>query len=410
MKHTVVLSVFLACVAGRAEAWQLRLDAAIPIGAWRARSAPGTSYLAVTYEHDDGVSENAIGLNCGANPCPAPGTSDLVWAQYFDTNDPLFANTNSDTITRVGMVFGNPPPPSAPPAGTAYDVYIYDDPNDDSDPSDLTGGHLKSLASNVSVAPDTDTLEPTNVPPAYVSGGFFVVCRMAHQMGTTPPTAVAQWPASLDQSVQSLKRAWAAATIPAGTFDPSTPNSGLALPWTELDSVNLSGVWLMRAEGTGNAPQTFCTAKTGLVCGIPSISAAGVPSATAGSGFTISALPARSCKSGVLLYNTAARPAISFQGGMLCIETMGLRRAGSTNSMGTPGNSCDGIFSLDMNTFTVGAWVVPDCAGLPSGFTPSNPASFLLTAGTTVYTTWWGRDSVGSGSFVSDALSFVQGP
>jgi hypothetical protein len=160
------------------------------------------------------------------------------------------------------------------------------------------------------------------------------------------------------------------------------------------------------------AVTTFCTAKQGLACGVPSISAAGIPSATSGSGFVVSSGPARTCKNGILLYNTATvSPGLPFQGGTLCVDAMGLRRAGPTDSKGTPGGTnCDGLFSLDMNAFTVGAWVVPDCAGNPSGLPPNNPAGFLATPGTLIHTTYWGRDSVATGSFVSNALTYTQGP
>jgi len=157
-------------------------------------------------------------------------------------------------------------------------------------------------------------------------------------------------------------------------------------------------------------PQTFCTAKSGLTCGTPSISWSGAASATANSGFVVTAQPARSCKSGIFLYNRFAGPPQVFQGGTLCVFPQGLRRAGSTNSGGTPGPNCDGAFSIDMNAFAQNAWVVPDCAGAPAGIPPSNPAAFLTNAGTSVYGQFWGRDSVGTGSFVSDGIMYFVNP
>jgi hypothetical protein len=157
-------------------------------------------------------------------------------------------------------------------------------------------------------------------------------------------------------------------------------------------------------------PATFCTAKTGLMCGVPSISSSGTPSATALSGFKVQASPAVSCRSGILLYNTAKAAAAPFQGGVLCLAVSGLRRAGSTNSMGTPGNNCDGLFSIDMNQFAHAMWVVPDCAGGPSGIPPNNPAAYLTTPGTRVSGQFWGRDTMATGSFVSDGLIWVIGP
>jgi hypothetical protein len=189
----------------------------------------------------------------------------------------------------------------------------------------------------------------------------------------------------------------------------SFPAIGASVTLDVENAMNITGGLLLPPQaGTCGI---FCTAKTALVCGPPSIAATGVPSATATSGFTISAGPARTCKSGILLYNQGQAPATSFQGGTLCLESMGLRRAGSTSSMGTPGGAnCDGQFSIDMNAFASGQWVVPACDGSPSGFPSSSPAGFLTTVGAAVGTQFWGRDSQGTGSFVSNGLEYVVGP
>ena len=157
---------------------------------------------------------------------------------------------------------------------------------------------------------------------------------------------------------------------------------------------------------------SFCTAKAGLACGAASIGSTGSPSAARASGFIIEAGPARTCRSGLLMYNTGLAPSgLPFNGGTLCVDPMGIRRAGSTNSMGTPGGAnCDGRFTIDMNSFAQGVWVVPDCAGLPSGIPPNNQAAFLVTPGQSVFAQFWGRDSVATGSFVSDGLGYVVGP
>jgi hypothetical protein len=209
-----------------------------------------------------------------------------------------------------------------------------------------------------------------------------------------------------------MGRAWyCGSNNPALPFDPTNLNANSIKPQNLDNCCTFNGLWCVRAEGTGSAPAPFCTAKTGLACGVPGMSVTGVPSATAGSGFVISSGPARSCKSGILLYNTSAVAGLPFQGGTLCVDPMGLRRAGSTSSMGTPGGaSCDGQFAIDMNTFAVGAWLVPNCDGTPSATPPNNPAPFLSTPGTQVHSQWWGRDSVATGSYVSAGLRYDVGP
>ena len=157
-----------------------------------------------------------------------------------------------------------------------------------------------------------------------------------------------------------------------------------------------------------NTPTTaFCTAKTGLVCGTPAIAASGVSSATATSGFMISAGPARSCRNGVTIYGNTQIAALPFGGGNGVICFTPVRRAAPMDSGGTPGNNCDGSFVLDFNSFMALAWVNGGCS--PNIGPQTNPAGFLA-AGTSVFAQVWGRDSVATGSFVSDGVSWVIGP
>jgi hypothetical protein len=102
---------------------------------------------------------------------------------------------------------------------------------------------------------------------------------------------------------------------------------------------------------------------------------------------------------------------VPFEGGTLCISANDLRRGGPTDSQGSPGGStCDGEFALDMNAFAASAWVVPDCAGSPSGLAPYNPAAYLQSAGQEVYCQFWGRDTLATGSFVSSGLRYTIAP
>lgn len=136
-------------------------------------------------------------------------------------------------------------------------------------------------------------------------------------------------------------------------------------------------------------PQTYCAAAPGLLCGLPSISTTGIPSATASSGYTISAGPARGQSAGILLYSNVGAQATPFLGGTLCVLPP-LRRSAVVNSGGTAG-ACDGQYSIDRNAFA-------------QGLLGGNPATYLTTRGTTVYSQWWGRDTSAGGSFLSDAV------
>jgi hypothetical protein len=137
---------------------------------------------------------------------------------------------------------------------------------------------------------------------------------------------------------------------------------------------------------------TYCTAKPGLACGTPSISGIGAPSASATQGFYVLAGPAQQHRAGVLLYTNGGRNNQPFQGGTLCVSTTGLRRGPPSDSGGFA--ACDGEFSIDMNAFA---------AGLAGG----HPAAFLSVPGTVVNAQWWGRDSIATGSFLSDAIEYL---
>ena len=155
----------------------------------------------------------------------------------------------------------------------------------------------------------------------------------------------------------------------------------------------------------------FCTAKTTSVCGPANISATGTPSVSASSGFSISAAPTRGCRAGLLLYtNQPTVPGVPFGGpgdGVLCLQGMGLRRAGPIDSGGTAPSVCDGNMSIDMNAFAAGAWVSTGCTMVPG---QNNPSGFLNNIGTVVYTQMWGRDSVATGQVLSDGLGYNVGP
>ena len=85
----------------------------------------------------------------------------------------------------------------------------------------------------------------------------------------------------------------------------------------------------------------------------------------------------------------------------------GLKRAAPLESGGTPGPSCDGVFTIDMNAFNRVNWASTGCNPAPG---QTNPAGFLSTPGNFVHAQMWGRDSVSTGQFVSDAVVWVQGP
>jgi hypothetical protein len=138
----------------------------------------------------------------------------------------------------------------------------------------------------------------------------------------------------------------------------------------------------------------YCTAKPGLVCGTPAISTFGAPSAAATSGFVILAGPARSNRSGILLYTDQGAGAAPFSGGTLCLAPPVRRTPASLETTGTGG--CDGVLSIDMNAFAAGAL-------------GGNPIPSLSIPGTLIDCQFWGRDTLANGALLTDALEYFVG-
>ena len=119
---------------------------------------------------------------------------------------------------------------------------------------------------------------------------------------------------------------------------------------------------------------TYCTAKVNSLFCTPAISATGVASASAGSGFSINASTVISQKSGLLFYGLNGPSAGAFQGGFLCVKAP-THRTPIQNSGGTlAGNDCTGTFAFDFNAYISGG---------------ADPA---LVQGATVDAQYWSRD------------------
>ena len=158
------------------------------------------------------------------------------------------------------------------------------------------------------------------------------------------------------------------------------------------DTNNLDDIFLRDRGASFLLPATYCTAKINSQGCLPTIGSSGVPSASANSGFVISASNSLNHKNGLLLYSVAGRAASAFQGGTLCIQ-FPIKRTSAANSGGSlpPTIDCSGVFSIDMCAFA-------------SGSLGGNPLAALKIPGTLVDTQWWGRDP-GFASPLNSSLS-----
>lgn len=174
------------------------------------------------FQYDDGSTENGLGLTAGGQ---------MAWIHYFD------AAPGGSVISHVDAAVGSAGG-SNPPAGGALTVYVWDDPNNDGNPSDAV---LLGTGSGVVTAPGTDTIVQYDLDAAVnVTGRFFVGAMTQHTAGT--------FPGPLDEGQSSNGRAWVVGDT-GSNFDPTDLNNNDVAP-VELDAIGFGAVWLLRAGGT----------------------------------------------------------------------------------------------------------------------------------------------------------------
>ncbi len=143
-----------------------------------------------TYRWDDGSSEAAVGILAG----------DILWGNYFT------AEPGKETITSIALAWGAPGVLS-PSEGTPCTVLLYDDPDDDGDPSNAI---LVATASTVVTNAGTDQFTTVPISPTMVDGGFFVAALITQGDG--------EHPAAMDMTAP-VNQAWVAASGTPGGFD-----------------------------------------------------------------------------------------------------------------------------------------------------------------------------------------------
>ncbi len=148
-------------------------------------------------------------------------------------------------------------------------------------------------------------------------------------------------------------------------------------------------VVMTEARWGASAPSTYCTAKVTSNGCTPQIGSSGVPSASGGRDFYISAENVINNRTGLLRYSTTGAAATPFKGGFICVGG-GVLRAGLQVSGGAPRPAldCSGGFVIDFNEY------------IASGANPS------LVANQQVWAQWWFRDS---GFAAPNSLGFTGG-
>ncbi len=172
-----------------------------------------------TYSWDDGVSENSLG---GGPPHPA----DLWWAQGFTVMP------GAEMIVSIEIAFGTTVD------GLDVQLLLYDDPTNDSDPTDAV---LLTSVFTTTMFSGTDMFISIPITPTIVSGDFFVGALMSNTS--------TQFPLALDETTSAMRLWVAENTNGPGMIDPTdvmgTSTFGPAL----ADSIGFAGNALLRATG-----------------------------------------------------------------------------------------------------------------------------------------------------------------
>jgi hypothetical protein len=230
-------------------------------------------------------------------------------------------------------------------------------------------------------------------------GGVYIAGTTSGSLGGTNAGGGADsWLAQYDSAGDRLwilqlgtngaDEAWAAAPNGQGdVFVGGMTTGSLGGP-----NAGLRDAWFARYEEPCGAIATYCTAKANSAGCLPAVAASGTPSASAGSGFTISTKDVLDNKFGLYFYGKSGPSNVPFQGGTLCAQ-LPLVRTMLQNSGGTA--PCGGTFQIDFNAYVA------------SGADPA------LLSGQQVWLQTWSRDpgfAPPDNTSLSDAISFVLCP
>ena len=171
------------------------------------------------YQLDDGSSENALGA----------GGGDILWINAFEVVD------GATNIASIASAFGSSQATGLP-GGSPVEFLVYDDPNNDGDPSDAV---LLERVEATSQNPHTDEFQVVNIDPTAVEGTFFIgVVYRDYEDG--------QFPAPIDESSDPQGASWIVADAQGVNEEDLGDN---ALGPDNLDDIGFPGNWLLRADG-----------------------------------------------------------------------------------------------------------------------------------------------------------------
>jgi hypothetical protein len=351
-----------------------------------------------------------------------PGTSQLVWSTFLGGSDTEFTSAlvvdSGGTVAVCGNTASTNFPTTAgaylpTKVGGTYDGFVAQ-----LDPA-LTGSSQLLWSTHIGGS-GLETALGLGVEPggAVVTSGWTGSLDFPTTADASSPTFLGggsdawavRFDPSLSGSAQLLYATFAGGlgsdtfgmVLPVGPgkslLAGSTTSSGLATPGAYDTTHNGDrDVWVAHFAFPAEA-QVYCTAGTSASGCPASLSAVGVPSATAPTGFELEASGVEGAKDGLFFFGANGRQANPWGNGssFQCVVPP-VKRAGLLNGSGSAG-LCDGAFLQDLNA----RWC-PTCSK-PA----HNPG-----AGTTVQAQLWYRDPLNTSNqttSLSDAIEFVVEP
>jgi hypothetical protein len=222
----LTLGVALSCLPRPACADRLPPLVATPAtpGAPAGRDGGGVAGVGTClcqYAHDDGGGELDVGVVGG-------GVEEVVIANAY------VVRSECAVLDTILVAWGVTLPSSA------ITVAIYNDPNNDGDPSDIAEADRLVSAMGVTANEGTDVLNAYAIAPTDV-GGLGVIFVTAMTMDTGDDT-----PLRIDEGTSAMS-SWFATGFTDADDPFQTGDVGL------LDAIDLPGNFMIRAEGTGQS-------------------------------------------------------------------------------------------------------------------------------------------------------------
>jgi hypothetical protein len=253
----------------------------------------------------------------------------------------------------------------------------------------------KLIASN---AGDSDWLGET----VSVSGDYVVAGAPNYEFGNLTSPGAAFWFTRSGITWTETQRLEGINTMSWDAFGASVAVDGkralVGVPWDDWGNPQVGSAGRAYVFLYDAGVETYCTSGTSASGCAALVDGTGVPSATASSGFALTATGVEGGKDGLFYFGSNGRQANPWGNGTSyqCVVPP-VRRAGLLSGVGSPG-ACDGSFVQDLNAL----W----CATCPQPV--KNPG-----AGAVVQAQLWYRDPQSTSNqttSISNAVEFTVGP